>query len=275
MKKLLLLLTLVSFQAHAQVLDTSKLEAKLTAQDVLNETVAQEILDLIERVEKLEKGTPAPLPSIKLPYGNWENSKFTFPDAKEYPALEVMKMTSEYIKFNVDGSITYSLPAGLTGTPTANAKFLRIERREYENMLKKENYEKGDVLVRTEYVTFHKLNLGVDDVVFSQVHGAPYTLNGVTSDTPYFKWVAGKNGIRIQAKTKWNLAADNVIKIIIPKDQLKENFDYPFYWDFNGVTLNYDVNGMKGSIPFDRPDEYYPKDGAYGPVGVSLTHRAF
>ena len=264
MKKLLTFLLLISFPAQAQFVDTSKLEAKIKAQDA-------QIADILERIARLEKGTVTP---TTLPYPNFENSKYTFPDAKEYPALDVMKMTSEYIKFNADGSITYSLPAGLTGTPTANAKYLRIERREYKNMPTKTNYKKGDVIQRSTCVTFHKLNLGAEDTVFTQIHGTPWTVNGRKSDTPYFKWVAGKDGVRIQAKTKWNLAKDDKIIQLIPKADLKEETEYCYKWNFDGVTLTYQFGKTAGTIVFDRPDEYYPKDGAYGPVGVSLTHRA-
>lgn len=264
MKKLLISLLLISFPASAQVLDTSKLEAKLAAQD-------KSILDILDRLEALETQTPAA--PVKLPYPNFENSKYTFPDAKEYPALDVMKITSEYIKFNADGSITYSLPAGLTGTPTANAKFLRIERREYKNMPTKTNYKKGDVISRNNCVTFHKLNLGVDDAVFTQVHGTPWTVNGRRDDTPYFKWVAGKDGVRIQAKTKWGLDKDDRVVSLMSRANLKLNTLYCYTWRFDGTTLTYDFAGTKGTIVFDRPDEHYPKDGAYGPVGVSLTHH--
>ena len=273
MKKLLLLFTLLSFPAQAQFVDSSKLDAKIAAQDVVNDQVSKEIEGILRRLEILEAET-VPLPAVKLPYPNFENSKYTFPDNKEYPALDVMKMTSEYIKFNADRSITYNLPAGLTGTPTANAKYLRIERREYKNMALKSNYKKGDVISRSMGVTFHKLNMGVDDVVFSQVHGTPFTQGGVTSDTPYFKMVAGKTGVRIQAKTKFALAKDDVvIPLMLPAD-LKEGVEYPLIWSLDGTTLNYSFNGVKGVITYSRPDDYYPKDGAYGPVGVSLTHKA-
>jgi hypothetical protein len=267
MKKLLIFLTLLSFPACAQVLDTSKLDAKITLQDA-------QIADILKRLEKLETATAQP-PAPVLPYPNFENSKYTFPDAKEYPALDVMKMTSEYIKFNADGSITYSLPAGLTGTPTANAKYLRMERREYEVMATKENYEKGDVLKRSNCVIFHKLNLGVADVVFTQVHGTPWVVNGKSSDTPYFKWVAGKDGVRGQFKTKWGLSDDDKVISLLPKSELVEGKEYCYKWTLDGVKFTYEFAGNAGSVTFDRPDEYYPKDGAYGPVGVSLTHRAW
>lgn len=264
MKHLLIFLTLLSFPACAQVLDTSKLDGKIA-------TIDAQIADILQRLEKLETATaPAPV----LPYPNFENSKYTFPDAKEYPALDVMKMTSEYIKFNADGSITYTLPAGLVGIPTPNAIYYRIERREHKDITKKTNYKKGDFIERNNCVTFHKLNLGVSDVVFTQVHGTPWVVNGKKSDTPYFKWVAGKNGVRIQAKTKWGLGSDDRTITLLLKADLKEQTEYCYDWTFDGVTLTYDFAGTKGTIVFDRPDEYYPKDGAYGPVGVSLTHRA-
>jgi hypothetical protein len=246
------------------------LNAETEAQNALNQNILQQFSALVARVSKLEK----PVAAVKLPYPNFENSKYTFPDKKEYPALDVIKMTSEYIKFNTDGSITYNLPAGLTGTPTANAKYLRIERREYKNMATKSNYKKGDVISRSMGVTFHKLNLGVDDVVFSQVHGVPWVQAGVESDTPYFKMVAGKTGVRIQAKTKFALPKDDVVILLMPASELKEGVEYPLIWSLDGTTLNYSFNGVKGVINYSRPDEYYPKDGAYGPVGVSLTHRA-
>jgi len=238
------------------------LNAELEAQNALNQNILQ-------RLTALEKP-----PSVKLPYPNFENSKYTFPDNKEYPALDVMKMTSEYIKFNANGSITYTLPAGLTGTPTANAKFLRIERREYKNMATKANYKKGDVISRSVGVTFHKLNLGTDDVVFSQVHGTPFVKDGVSSDTPYFKMVAGKDGVRLQLKTKWGLVKDDRVIQLLPHAELKEATEYFFNWTLDGTTFKYKFGSTEGTIIFDRPDDFYPKDGAYGPVGVSLTHRA-
>jgi len=244
-------------------LDESELLNWIKTQEAFNQNMAQ-------RLAALEK----PAVAVKLPYPNFENSKYTFPDNKEYPALDVMKMSSEYIKFNANGSITYNLPAGLTGTPTANAKFLRIERREYKNMPTKSNYKKGDIISRSVGVTFHKLNLGTDDVVFSQVHGTPFVLDGVESDTPYFKMVAGKNGVRMQVKSKWNLAKDDIVIQLLNHADLKQETEYLFNWTLDGTTLKFKFGPTEGTILFDRPDDFYPKDGAYGPVGVSLTHRA-
>lgn len=272
MKKLLLLLTLISFPACAQVLDTTKLEEKLTSQDAINQAVSEEIAGILKRLDALENVNP---PAPVLPYPNFENSKYTFPDAKEYPALDVMKMTSEYIKFNADGSITYSLPAGLTGTPTANAKYLRMERREYKNMATKSNYAKGDLIGRSNCVIFHKLLLGTADTVFTQVHGTPWIVDGRKSDTPYVKWAAGKSGVRAQFKTKWGLSSDDKVIQLLPKADLIEGKEYCYKWWLDGVNFTYDFAGNTGGVTFDRPDEYYPKDGAYGPVGVSLTHRAW
>lgn len=260
------ILLLPSF-AHAQLIDTSALETKISSQDAQIKDILEKLAELEQKIDNLS--TPSP---ITYPYSNWENSKYTFPDAKEYPALDVMKMTSEYIRFNADGSITYSLPAGLTGTPTANAKFLRIERREYKDMAVKTNYKKGDKISRNNCVIFHKLNLGVSDAVFTQVHGTPWIVNSVKSDTPYFKWVAGKDGVRAQFKTKWGLAEDDKVVVLLPKADLKLETKYCYNWTLDGSTMTYNFNGVKGVVNFDRPDEFYPKDGLYGPVGASLTH---
>jgi len=215
-------------------IDFSELSLRLDNQD----KALAEILDLL-------KTKPS---AVKLPYPNFENSKYTFPDNKEYPALDVMKMTSEYIKFNANGSITYTLPAGLTGTPTANAKFLRIERREYKNMATKANYKKGDVISRSVGVTFHKLNLGTDDVVFSQVHGTPFVKDGKESDTPYFKMVAGKDGVRLQLKTKWGLAKDDMVIPLLNHSDLKQETetDIRDYWrSFISLVIKFIVNLFK------------------------------
>jgi hypothetical protein len=141
-------------------------------------------------------------------------------------------------------------------------------------MAAKTNYKQGDLISRKNCVTFHKLNLGTADTVFTQVHGTPWTVNGVKSDTPYFKWVAGKNGVRAQIKTKWGLPEDDKTIQLLPKDQLKEGQKYCYSWTLDGKTMTYNFNGNSGTITFDRSDEFYPKDGAYGPVGVSLTHSA-
>lgn len=79
-------------------------------------------------------------PDIIWPYGNWENCKYTFPDASERPAPDIRKTDFEnpYIKFAPDGSIGFDLPEGMDFTPprtrnirasnAANTKELRQRR---------------------------------------------------------------------------------------------------------------------------------------------------
>lgn len=269
MKKLILLLCLLSTPACAQWVDQSALDAKLKDHDAAIGLIMEELDNIYDILDDLQNDTNVTV----YPYGNWVNSKYTFPDASERPALEVIGIDSPYIKFHPDGSITYTLPEGLEGTPTTNAKYLRIERREYKDMATKENYTQGDIIWRDNCVVFNKLLLGVADVVFTQVHGTPWVVNGKKSDTPYFKWVAGKDGVRSQFKTKWGLSSDDKVISLLPKSELIEGKEYCYKWWLDGVKFTYDFNGNTGGLTFDRPDDYYPKDGAYGPVGVSLTHK--
>lgn len=219
-------------------------------------------LELIKT--KLLGGTQS---EIKWPYGNWENCKYTFPDAQELPALDIRKieMKSPYIKFNADGSIKFDMPVGINFGTTTNAKNPRMERREYKNMAAKTNYSKGDIVTRDFIVVFHKLNLGTADVVWTQMHG---------EEDPYYKVVAGKSGIRVQCKTKLGLPGDDAVKTLIPHGELKYETAYRYRSQFDGVTYTASINDNAPiSVKFDRPDTYYPKEGAYGPLGVSLTHK--
>lgn len=207
-----------------------------------------------------------PAPEILWPYANWENCKYTFPDASEKPALDIRSpdFQSPYIKFNADGSIRFDLPEGMNFTPTPNAKNPRIERREYKNRGEKTNFTKGDIITRDFVVIFHKLTLGVADVVWTQMHGI---------DDPYYKVVAGKNGIRVQCKTKEALSGDDIVRQLLPHTELELERPYRFVSAFDGTTLEIALDGNAFTIPFDRADGYYPKDGAYGPPGASLTHK--
>lgn len=243
-----------------QILPTDEEKATIAAllKDVSDiKANTQKILDLLQ---------PKP-DEIQWPYGNWENCKYTLPDASEVPALNIRKTDyqSPYIKFYGDGSITFNLPTGIDFGTTPNAKNPRIERREYKNMAAKSNYVKGDIVTRDFVTVFHKLNLGTSDVVFTQMHG---------EEDPYFKFVAGKKGIRVQCKTKEGLPGDDVVKQLLPHDQLGYEVPYRLNWKFDGTILDILINGTKTSIAFDRKDSYYPKDGAYGPLGVSLTHMS-
>ncbi|MBK6896281.1 MAG: hypothetical protein IPH06_06800 [Alphaproteobacteria bacterium] len=205
-------------------------------------------------------------PDIIWPYGNWENCKYTFPDASERPAPDIRKTDFEnpYIKFAPDGSIGFDLPEGMDFTPTPNAKYPRIERREYKRIAAKTNFTKGDIITRGFVVIFHKLNLGVADVVWTQMHG---------EKDPYYKVVAGKNGIRVQCKTKEALSGDDSVRQLLPHTELEYERPYRFVSAFDGATLNIALDGNMFTIPFARTDGYYPKDGAYGPPGASLTHK--
>lgn len=208
----------------------------------------------------------APAPEILWPYANWENCKYTFPDASEIRALDIRRtdFQSPFIKFGADGSIRFDLPEGMEFTPTPNAKFPRIERREYKNISAKTNFTKGEIITRDFVVIFHKLNLGTADIVFTQMHG---------EKDPYYKIVAGKNGIRVQCKTKEALSGDDVIRQLLPHAELEYERPYRFTSSFDGTTLDISLDGNTFTIPFARTDGYYPKDGAYGPPGARLTHK--
>lgn len=232
------------------------------------ESLLKDIADMktgIAEIRALLKET-APAPDIIWPYGNWENCKYTFPDALEKPALEIRKtdFSSPFIKFNPDGSIRFDLPEGMDFTTTPNAKYPRIERREYKRIAAKTNFTKGDIITRDFVVIFHKLNLGVADVVWTQMHG---------EKDPYYKVVAGKNGIRVQCKTKEALSGDDMVRQLLPHGELQLERPYRFVSSFDGTTLNIALDGNAFTISFDRTDGYYPKDGAYGPPGASLTHK--
>ncbi len=231
-------------------------------------TLLKDIADMksgLAEIRALLKET-APAPDIIWPYANWENCKYTFPDASERPALEIRSPDFQnlYIKFAPDGSIRFDLPEGMDFIPTPNAKYPRIERREYKNRVAKTNFTKGDIITRDFVVIFHKLNLGVADVVWTQMHG---------EKDPYYKVVAGKNGIRVQCKTKEALSGDDVIRQLLPHTGLELEHPYRFTSTFDGTTLDIALDGNTFTIPFARTDGYYPKDGAYGPPGANLTHK--
>ncbi|MCB1592020.1 MAG: hypothetical protein KDI90_06165 [Alphaproteobacteria bacterium] len=209
---------------------------------------------------------PRPDPETIWPYGNWENCKYTFPDASEIPALQIRRadFQSPYIRFAPDGSIRFDLPEGTAGKPTPSAQYLRIERREYKDMSAKTDFVQGDIIKRDFLVVFHALNRGVSDVVFTQIHGNP---------DPYFKVAAGKKGIRVLCKTREGLSGDDVIRELLPHEALEYERPYRYRCLFDGTNLEIGIDNNRLGVVFERRDPCYPKDGAYSPLGVSLTHR--
>jgi len=251
------------------------IDAKIAALEALGAEQIQTTLDHGSRIAALEEAiksllTPAPAPLI-WPYGNWENCKYTFPDASEVPALDIRNtgFDSKFIKFNPDGSIRFSLPEGIDFTPTKTAKNPRMERREYKDMKAKTNFKKGDIIIRDFYVIFHKLNLGASDVVWSQMHGEDPNSTG---DEPYWKIVAGKNGVRIQCKTIENLPEDNKVLPVLPHSELELEKPYRYRSVFDGSVFEGRFHETDFNVVFNRTDEYYAKEGAYGPLGAVLSH---
>lgn len=236
------------------------------AENKIIESYGKQLMRIEDKLDRLLAASAPKPKEIIWPYGNWGNSKYTFPNASEVPALDIRdpSFQSPYIQFKDDGSITFNLPDGISFTPTKNAKNPRMERREYKDMKAKTNYRAGDMIRRDFATVFHALNFGKDDVVFSQVHG---------EEQPYFKIVAGKDGIRVQCKTRDGLSGDDVVKKLLPHADLKLETAYRLTWAFDGRNLAIQCGGGPiETIIFNRTDEYYPKDGAYGPLGARLSH---
>jgi len=267
MKKLFLslLLTLVAFQAQAQLIDTTKLEAKSKAQDAVNELLASEIVDIKTRLKALETETaPLPIPSTNYPY-DISNAKLTYPDASEldYPAF--LTKQTPYFTVQADGSFKHDLPADVLGT-TPNAKYSRIEERFYKDIKLKSNWKFDEELGDRFGVIFHKLH-ATERGVFAQIHGI--------STKPYFKAAAGKGTIALLMGLSENATTDTILDF---KHRPILDKKYIFEYKHKGTTLTASLYNEDGTListvktdKFTRKDEKYSKAGAYGPGPLSIT----
>lgn len=260
MKKLLILLTLISFPACAQVLDTSKLEAKLAAQDVINQAVSEEIAGLIKRIEALET---VPLPAAEYPF-NVTNAKLTYPDATETNYPDFLTKQTPYFTVEADGSFRYKLPADVIGT-TPNAKYSRIEHRFYKDLKAKTNWKFDEALGDKFGVVFNQLH-ATERGVFAQIHGM--------STKPYFKAAAGKGTIALLMGLTETATTDTILDFKVKPVLGKK---YIFEYKHQGTTLTASLYNEDGTLiasvktdKFTRKDDKYSKAGAYGPGPLDI-----
>lgn len=263
MKKLILLLALLSFPAYAQVLDTSKLDAKLAAQDVINQDVSNEISDILKRLEALENETTPELP-VSYPF-DVTNAKLTYPDATEVSYPEFLSKQTPYFTVEADGSFHYKLPADVIGT-TPNAKYSRIENRFYKDIKLKSNWAWDEELGMRYGVVFNALH-PTERAVFGQIHGE--------GTKPYMKAAAGKGTIALLCGLTASATTDTILdfkhKPILGKK-------YIFEFKHKGTALTASLYNEDGSListvstsKFNRKDTKYTKAGAYGPGPLDIV----